>query len=40
MLQAPVVAIMAAIDSGEIKVEGDAKQNVQRFFSYFRSPFK
>jgi hypothetical protein len=29
------LAIMAAIDSGEIKVEGGSKQDVQKFFSYF-----
>jgi len=35
---APMVAIMAAIDSGEIKVEGGSKQDVQKFFSYFDRP--
>ncbi len=35
---APVVAIMAAIDSGEIKVEGGSKQDVLTFFSYFDEP--
>ena len=27
-----------AIDSGEIKVEGGLKQDVQKFFSYFDQP--
>lgn len=31
-------APMVAIDSGEIKVEGGSKVNVQKFFSYFDSP--
>lgn len=35
---APMVAIMAAIDSGEIKVEGGTKKDVQKFFSYFDRP--
>ena len=35
---APMVAVMAAIDSGEIKVEGGGKAEVQRFFSYFDRP--
>jgi alkyl sulfatase BDS1-like metallo-beta-lactamase superfamily hydrolase len=35
---APMVAIMAAIDSGEIKIEGGSKQDVQKFFSYFDRP--
>ena len=33
-----MVAIMAAIDSGEIKVKGGSKKDVQRFFSYFDKP--
>ncbi len=32
------VAMMAAIDSGDIKVEGGTKQDVQKFFSYFDAP--
>ena len=36
---APMVAIMAAIDSGVIKVEGDTKKDVQKFFSFFARPF-
>ncbi len=35
---AGVVAIMNAIDSGDIKVEGGSKQDVQNFFSYFDEP--
>ena len=35
---AAMVAIMAAIDSGDIKVEGGTKQDVQKFFSYFDKP--
>jgi len=35
---APMVAIMAAIDSGDIKVEGGSKKDMQRFFSYFDRP--
>ncbi len=35
---APMVAIMAAIDKREIKVEGGSKQDVQKFFSYFDRP--
>ncbi len=35
---AGAVAIMNAIDSGDIKVEGGSKQDVQRFFSYFDEP--
>jgi hypothetical protein len=27
-----------AIDSGDIKVEGGSKQDVQKFFSYFDEP--
>ncbi len=33
-----MVAMMGAIDSGDIKVEGGSKQDVQRFFSYFDEP--
>jgi hypothetical protein len=35
---AGAVAMMAAIDSGDIKVEGGTKQDVQKFFSYFDEP--
>jgi alkyl sulfatase BDS1-like metallo-beta-lactamase superfamily hydrolase len=35
---APMVAIMAAIDSGEIRLEGGTKKDVQKFFSYFDKP--
>lgn len=35
---APMVAIMAAIDNGNIKVEGGTKEDVQQFFSYFDRP--
>ena len=35
---APKVAIMAAIDSGEIRIEGGSKLDVQNFFSYFDEP--
>ncbi len=35
---AAMVAIMAAIDSGDIKVEGGTEQDVQTFFSYFDEP--
>ncbi len=35
---AGAVAIMNAIDSGDIKVEGGSKQDVQKFFSYFDEP--
>ena len=35
---APRVAIMAAIDNGDIKVEGGSKEDVQRFFNYFDPP--
>jgi alkyl sulfatase BDS1-like metallo-beta-lactamase superfamily hydrolase len=35
---APMVAIMAAIDSGEIRLEGGTKKDVQKFFSYFDEP--
>jgi len=30
--------MMAAIVSGETKVEGGSKQDVQKFFSYFDPP--
>ena len=33
-----MVAMMGAIDSGDIKVEGGTKQDVQKFFSYFDEP--
>lgn len=35
---APMIAIMAAIDSGDIKVEGGTKEDVQKFFSDFDRP--
>jgi len=35
---APMVAIMATIDSGKIKVDGGSKQDMQKFFSYFDKP--
>ncbi len=35
---APMVAIMAAIDSGDIRIEGGTKRDVQQFFSYFDRP--
>ena len=35
---AAMVAIMSAIDSGEIRVEGGSKEDVQKFFSYFDEP--
>jgi len=35
---AGIVAILAAIDSGDIKVEGGTKEDVQNFFSYFDPP--
>ena len=35
---AGAVAMMAAIDSGDIKVEGGTKEDVQKFFSYFDEP--
>ena len=35
---APIVTVMVAIDSGEIKVEGGGKADVQKFFSYFDRP--
>ncbi len=35
---AGAVAMMAAIDSGDIKIEGGSKKDVQRFFSYFDEP--
>jgi hypothetical protein len=35
---APMVAVMAAIDSGEIKIESGGKADVQKFFSYFDRP--
>ena len=35
---APRVAIMAAIDSGGIKVDGGSKKDVLKFFSYFDDP--
>jgi len=30
--------MMAAIDSGDIKIEGGSKKDVQMFFSYFDDP--
>ncbi len=33
-----MVAIMGAIDSGEIRIEGGSVQDLQRFFSYFDEP--
>ena len=35
---AGAVAMMAAIDSGDIKIEGGSKKDVQMFFSYFDDP--
>jgi len=35
---AAMVAIMSAIDSGEIRIEGGSKNDVQNFFSYFDAP--
>jgi hypothetical protein len=35
---AGAVAMMAAINSGDIKVEGGTKEDVQKFFSYFDEP--
>ena len=35
---AGLVAIMSAIDRGDIQVEGGSKQDVQKFFSYFDEP--
>ncbi len=35
---AAIVAIMGAIDSGEIRIEGGSVQDLQRFFSYFDEP--
>ena len=35
---APMVAIMAAIDSGQMRIEGGTKEDVQKFFSYFDRP--
>ncbi len=35
---AAMVAIMGAIDSGEIRIEGGSKEDVQKFFSYFDEP--
>jgi len=35
---AGAVAMMAGIDSGDIKVEGGTKQDIQKFFSYFDKP--
>ena len=33
-----MVAVMGAIDSGDIKVEGGTKKDVEKFFSYFDAP--
>jgi alkyl sulfatase BDS1-like metallo-beta-lactamase superfamily hydrolase len=35
---AGAVVMMAAIDSGDIRVEGGSKKDVQKFFSYFDPP--
>ncbi len=35
---AAMVAIMGAIDSGEIRIEGGSKEDVPKFFSYFDEP--
>lgn len=35
---AAIVAIVSAIDSGEIRIEGGSKADVQTFFSYFDEP--
>ncbi len=35
---APMVAILAAIDSGKIRIEGGKKRHVRKFFSYFDPP--
>lgn len=35
---AAMVAIMSAIDSGEIRIEGGSKADLQNFFSYFDAP--
>ena len=35
---AGAVAMMAAIDSGDIRLEGGSIEDVQRFFSYFDAP--
>ena len=35
---AAIVAIMSAIDGGEIRIEGGSKNDVQTFFSYFDEP--
>ncbi len=35
---AAVVAMMAGLDSGDIKVEGGTKEDVMTFFSYFDEP--
>jgi alkyl sulfatase BDS1-like metallo-beta-lactamase superfamily hydrolase len=35
---AAMVAIMSAIDSGEIRIEGGSKTDLQNFFSYFDAP--
>ena len=33
-----IVAIMAAIDSGDIRIEGGSAKDLQRFFGYFDEP--
>lgn len=33
-----MVAVMAAIDSGEIRIEGGSKQDLRKFFGYFDKP--
>lgn len=35
---APKVAVIDAIGSGEIRIEGGSAQDLQRFFSYFDEP--
>ncbi len=35
---AAMVAIMVAIVSGDIRIEGGTAQDLQRFFSYFNEP--
>ena len=35
---AAMVAVMSAIDSGEIRIEGGSKTDLQNFFSYFDPP--
>jgi hypothetical protein len=35
---APRVAIMAAIDNGDIRIDGGSKEDVTKFFGYFDPP--